>query len=148
MTSQEILDAHHKALDETIAGLKAENERLRVFISKWAYEGCLQTFGDRNRFRNEATTLLDSADAGTEESDDDDKTLRPCPFCDSEAKIESAIEVGPNAYVVVCQNPECMSSSKVMVAAMDNVDRQLIESWNRRARSIERSYSESLGDGK
>lgn len=74
---------------------------------------------------------------------DDTEQLLPCPFCDSEAKIENAAEVGPNSYVVCCQNPMCMSSSKVIVAEKDNVDRLLIEAWNKRARAIERSYVES-----
>jgi len=59
--------------------------------------------------------------------------LKPCPFCDTEAKIENASEEGPNSYVVVCQNLMCMSSSKVIVAAGDDVTELLVETWNRRA---------------
>lgn len=65
--------------------------------------------------------------------------IKPCPFCDGEAKIENAAECGPNAYVVACQNPMCMSSSKVIFADED-VTRQLVESWNRRTGSINASY--------
>jgi hypothetical protein len=77
---------------------------------------------------------------------DGELRLKPCPFCDSEAKIENAAEVGPNSYVVVCQNPECMSSSQVRVAEKDDVTRILTEVWNLRTDQINASY-EADGEG-
>lgn len=74
---------------------------------------------------------------------DGELRLKPCPFCDSEAKIENAAECGPNSYVVVCQNPMCMSSSQVRVAEKDDVTRLLTEAWNLRTDRINASYEES-----
>lgn len=74
---------------------------------------------------------------------DGEMLLKPCPFCDGEAKIENAAEVGPNSYVVVCQNPQCMSSSQVRVAEKDDVTPLLIEAWNRRGDKIRAQYEES-----
>ena len=39
--------------------LELENERLRLFIDKWRYDGNLQTFESREIFRKEAIELLD-----------------------------------------------------------------------------------------
>jgi hypothetical protein len=52
MNSQEILDAHHKALDETIAALKAENERLRAGLRALivGYVGTLENGRERILF--------------------------------------------------------------------------------------------------
>lgn len=82
-------------------------------------------------------------DEWNENAADGELILKPCPFCDSEAKIENAAEVGPNSYVVCCQNPMCMSSSKVIVAEKDNITRLLIEAWNRRGDKIRAQYAES-----
>lgn len=67
---------------------------------------------------------------------DDSDRLKPCPFCGGEAQIERATEVGENAYVVACQRPICMASSKVVVALMDDVTSLLIEAWNRRTPTV------------
>jgi restriction alleviation protein Lar len=79
-------------------------------------------------------------------SADGELKLKPCPFCDSEAKIENAAEVGPNSYVVACQNPQCMSSSQVRVADKDDVTRLLTEAWNRRGDKIRAQYAECSPD--
>lgn len=85
----------------------------------------------------------DPIDEWNDAAADGELKLKPCPFCDGEAKIENAAEVGPNSYVVVCQNPECMSSSQVRVAEKDDVSRLLIEAWNRRGDKIRAQYEES-----
>ena len=71
-----------------------------------------------------------------------DTQLLPCPFCGGKAEIAAADECGPQAYVVVCTDPMCLSSSKVIFALKDDVTQQLVESWNKRALSIRRSYDE------
>ena len=71
-----------------------------------------------------------------------DTQLLPCPFCGGKAEITAAEECGPQAYVVACTEPMCLSSSKVIFALKDDVTDQLVESWNKRTRSIQRSYDE------
>lgn len=72
-----------------------------------------------------------------------DTRLLPCPFCGGKAEIAAAEECGPQAYVVACTDQMCLSSSKVIFALKDDVTDQLVESWNKRARSIQRSYNEA-----
>lgn len=72
-----------------------------------------------------------------------DAQLLPCPFCGGKAAIADAKECGPQAYVVACTEPMCLSSSKVIFAFKDDVTQQLVESWNKRALSIQRSYDEA-----
>lgn len=72
-----------------------------------------------------------------------DTQLLPCPFCGGKAEITAAEECGPQAYVVACTEPTCLSSSKVIFALKDDVTNQLVESWNKRTRSIQRSYDEA-----
>lgn len=47
-------------------------------------------------------------------------------------KATGWVSRGPSAYVVCCTNPMCASSSRVIFALKDDVQQQLVETWNRR----------------
>jgi hypothetical protein len=38
--------------------LELENEKMRQFIDKWRYDGCLQTYQSREAFRQQASELV------------------------------------------------------------------------------------------
>lgn len=57
--------------------------------------------------------------------------LLPCPFCGGRAAIYDAVECGPQAHVVTCEN--CMASSRVIFAMKDDVSFDLVSAWNTRA---------------
>lgn len=53
-------------------------------------------------------------------------TLKPCPFCGSEAHLHS----GTEDNWIVCSNPECAAA---LVARSFSHEEEAVNAWNRRA---------------
>lgn len=70
--------------------------------------------------------------AAPSQQEDDESTLKPCPFCGGAAQIV-AVEEPSNqgGFVVACD--DCQCSTRVWFPVKDSVDRVLREAWNRRA---------------
>lgn len=55
-----------------------------------------------------------------------EKTLKPCPFCGSEAHLHS----GTEDHWIICSNSDCAAA---LVARSFSSEEEAINAWNRRA---------------
>ena len=64
-------------------------------------------------------------------------TLKPCPFCGSEAKLHVAQELvsyGDEGFFIQCSNDECLMNTVTVNGGYSQYPEDIINRWNRRTK--------------